>query len=40
MCVSCGCGTKTVNADDNFGTITPYGIPAPAVNNPTTLGEK
>ena len=40
MCTQCGCGTSTVNADDNFGTINPYGIPAPAVNNPTTLGEK
>jgi hypothetical protein len=40
MCTQCGCGTQTVNADNNFGTINPYGIPAPAVNNPTTLGEK
>lgn len=37
MCASCGCGTKVVNQDDNFGTVEPYGIPAPAVNKPTSL---
>jgi hypothetical protein len=26
MCTSCGCGTTTVNQDDNYGTINPYGI--------------
>jgi hypothetical protein len=40
MCAICGCGTSTVNADNNYGTVDPYGIPAPEVNNPTTLGEK
>jgi hypothetical protein len=40
MCAVCGCGTNTVNADNNYGTVDPYGIPAPEVNNPTTLGEK
>lgn len=37
MCAVCGCGNKDVNKDGNFGTVEPYGIPAPAVNNPTTL---
>lgn len=37
MCAQCGCGTKVVNQDDNFGTVEPYGIPAPAVNKPTSL---
>ena len=37
MCAYCGCGTKVVNQDDNFGTVEPYGIPAPAVNKPTSL---
>lgn len=37
MCKSCGCGTKVANQDDNFGTVNPYGIPAPEVNKPTTL---
>jgi hypothetical protein len=40
MCTTCGCGTKTVNSDDNYGTVNPYGIPAPEVNKPTTLGNK
>jgi hypothetical protein len=40
MCTTCGCGTKTVNADNNYGTVNPYGIPAPEVNKPTTLGQK
>ena len=40
MCAKCGCGNAQVNQDDNFGTINPYGVTAPAVNNPTTLGEK
>lgn len=40
MCKTCGCGSKEVNKDDNYGTVNPYGITAPAVNKPTTLGEK
>ncbi len=40
MCAVCGCVTTVVNQDDNYGTINPYGITAPEVNNPTTLGEK
>ena len=40
MCKTCGCGSAQVNQDDNYGTVNPYGITAPAVNNPTTLGEK
>lgn len=40
MCATCGCGNAQVNQDDNYGTVKPYGITAPAVNNPTTLGEK
>ena len=40
MCKTCGCGNAQVNQDDNYGTVKPYGITAPAVNNPTTLGEK
>jgi hypothetical protein len=40
MCAVCGCGTTVVNQDGNYGTTNPYGITAPAVNNPTTLGEK
>ena len=37
MCATCGCGTKVVNQDMNYGTVEPYGIPAPAVNQPTSL---
>lgn len=40
MCTTCGCGSKEVNKDDNYGTVNPYGITAPAVNQPTTLGDK
>jgi len=40
MCTTCGCGSKVVNQDGQYGTLNPYGIPAPEVNKPTTLGEK
>lgn len=40
MCKSCGCGSKQTNQDDNYGTVNPYGITAPEVNKPTTLGQK
>jgi hypothetical protein len=40
MCAVCGCGSTEVNKDGNYGTVDPYGITAPAVNSPTTLGEK
>jgi hypothetical protein len=40
MCAVCGCGSKVVNQDGQYGTLNPYGIPAPEVNKPTTLGEK
>jgi hypothetical protein len=40
MCAVCGCGSKVVNQDGQYGTKEPYGIPAPEVNKPTTLGEK
>lgn len=38
MCNSCGC-EATAN-DNNYGTVNPYGIKAPEVNKPTTLGKK
>ena len=38
MCNSCGC--QAAGNDGNFGTVNPYGIKAPEVNKPTTLGEK
>jgi hypothetical protein len=40
MCAVCGCGSTVVNQDGQYGTLNPYGIPAPEVNKPTTLGEK
>jgi hypothetical protein len=40
MCTTCGCGSKVVNQDGQYGTLNPYGIPAPEVNKPTTLGQK
>ena len=33
MCSSCGCGSTTVNQDDNFGTVKPYGIGGRDVNS-------
>jgi hypothetical protein len=40
MCAVCGCKSTVVNQDGQYGTLNPYGIPAPEVNKPTTLGEK
>ena len=40
MCTTCGCGSAVVNQDGQYGTLNPYGIPAPEVNKPTTLGQK
>ena len=41
MCTTCGCGSSEVNKDDNFGTVTPYGVGGREVSAPpVTLGEK
>ena len=34
MCATCGCGSASVNQDDNFGTINPYGVGGREVGQP------